>query len=190
MKARKSSLFAWCWSLLLVWLLPAQGVAGELDHVSLVDDTLDSARPLRVQRFSIDNTDLGKPKHKDTARVVLESADDMLLVDIVEELRDAGFADVAEYDADEAIDGAHYVLTGEFTELNPGSQSSRVIWGFGAGKSRVCVSGKVSHDSGATAGSFRTCAKSLGWGSSEEQLDSQVDRIGVSLGQFLADWAR
>jgi hypothetical protein len=190
MKTRKYLAFAWSWSLLLAWLLPGQGTAAELDYVSLVDDKLDSARPLRVQRFSTDNTDLGKPKHKDTARVVLESADDVLLVDIIEELRDAGFVDVAEYDAREAIRGPHYVLSGEITELNPGSQSSRVIWGFGAGKSRVCVSGKVSHDSGATAGSFRTCAKSLGWGSSTEQLDSEVDRIGVSLGRFLADWAR
>ena len=119
--------------------------------------------------------------------IVRDSAAGMLLVDVVEELRDSGFADVAE-----ATDGAPaggYLLDGEFTEFNPGSQSARVLWGFGAGKSRVCVKGTLTKD-GNVVGEFSGCQKSLGWGDSQQQLEAEVDRIGVAIGQYVIAWSK
>ena len=114
----------------------------------------------------------------------------MLLVDIIEELRDGGLHNVAEFDPQETIDTDSYVVSGDFTDLNPGSQSARVLWGFGAGKSKVCLSGEVRRDTGAIAGEFRTCGSGLGWGNSEEQLESEIDRIGVEIAQFLVKWSQ
>lgn len=161
-----------------------------LDQVSIKEKTLDSSLPMRVQRFSTDGAYLGKAKHSDTARIVQDSVGGMLLVDLIEELREGGFADVAEYDPAEVIEGPYYRLSGDFTELNPGSQSARVIWGLGAGKSKVCVKGEIHHLPDRLAGTFASCDKSLGWGNSEDQLESEAYRLGLEIGAFLVDWSK
>lgn len=160
-----------------------------LDRVNLEQSSLDSKLPIRVQRFGTEKAYLGKAKHQDTAKIVSESAAGMLLVDLIEELRDGGYADVAEYDANEAIEGSFYLLSGDFTELNPGSQSARVIWGLGAGKSKVCVKGEVRLGPDVVAGTFADCAKSLGWGNSKDQLESEVYSLGLELARFLLEWS-
>jgi len=159
-----------------------------LDSATTADEVLDATLPVRIERFSVDRANLGRAKHADTAVMVRDTAVQMLLVDLIEELRDAGFADVAEFDAQESL-ADYYRVAGQFTELNPGSQSARVLWGFGAGKSRVCIDGSVEKANKDVAGTFRTCQKSLGWGDSSEQLEAEVDRIGLDLSNFLIDWS-
>lgn len=163
--------------------------ASGLDSVTTDVASIDSSLPMRVVPFAVDNASLGKAKHQDTALLVRDSAANMILVDVIEELRDAGFADVAELTGDQSTTAEGYVLSGSFTEFNPGSQSARVLWGFGAGKSKVCVRGSVSQ-AGKEIATFSTCQKSLGWGDSQQQMEAEVDRLGVSIGRFLIGWAK
>jgi hypothetical protein len=85
--------------------------------------------------------------------------------------------------------GSYLVLTGRFTQLNPASQAARVWIGFGAGESKVCVEGRVGDETGKTAGEFSHCRKGLGWGDSDNQMESSAARVGDSIAEFLAEWA-
>ena len=60
-----------------------------LDNARTVDKVLDATLPVRIKRGAIDCANLGRAKHADTAVMVCAAAVQMLLVDLIEELRDA-----------------------------------------------------------------------------------------------------
>lgn len=160
-----------------------------VDHASLYVDRISRDRPLHVRLFDSANADLGKPKHRDTAEMLAKSAPHLVAVDIVEALRSSGFKNVALEEEAVASSGNYLILTGRFTQLNPGSQAARVWIGFGAGESKVCVEGQIDDETGKTVGEFSHCRKGLGWGDSDTQIESSAARVGDSIALFLAEWA-
>ena len=160
-----------------------------VDRATLYVEQIPKDRPLHIRLFDSANADLGKPKHRDTAEMLARSAPHLVAVDIVEALRSAGFTNVVLEEQPAASSGSYLVLTGQFTQLNPGSQAARVWIGFGAGESKVCVEGRVVDETGKSAGEFSHCRKGLGWGDSDEQMASSAARVGDSIAIFLAEWA-
>jgi len=160
-----------------------------LDHAELNLDRISKAAPFHVQLFDSANADLGKPKHRDTAEMLARSAPHLLAVDIVEALREAGFSSVVLDEQPDASSTSHLVLKGQFTKLNPGSQAARAWIGFGAGESKVCVDGRIDDEAGNTVGKFSHCRKGLGWGKSDNQMESSAARVGDSIAMFLTQWA-
>ena len=160
-----------------------------LDHAELNLDRISKSTPFHVQLFDSANADLGTPKHRDTAEMLARSAPHLLAVDIVDALREAGFSSVVLDEQPDASSTSHLVLKGQFTKLNPGSQAARAWIGFGAGESKVCVEGRIDDDAGKTVGEFSHCRKGLGWGKSDNQMESGAARIGNSIAMFLTQWA-
>lgn len=160
-----------------------------VDNVTLSADRISKDQSIHVQLFNSADAYLGKPKHRDTAELLARSAPHLLAVDIVEALRDAGFSDVMLDEAAESSAKPHLVLTGKFTELNPGSQAARAWIGFGSGKSKVCVEGQVNDAAGAVLAKFSHCRNGLGWGDSSSQMANSAVRVGDSIATFLTDWA-
>jgi len=160
-----------------------------VDNATLSTDRISKDQSIHVQLFNSADAYLGKPKHRDTAELLARSAPHLLAVDIVEALRDAGFSDVMLDEAAESSAKPYMVLTGKFTELNPGSQAARAWIGFGSGKSKVCVEGQVNDAAGSVLAKFSHCRNGLGWGDSSVQLSDSAVRVGDSIATFLTDWA-
>ncbi|WOJ98523.1 DUF4410 domain-containing protein [Congregibacter brevis] len=133
---------------------------------------------IHVHLFDTSRADLGKSKHADIARSMANSAPHLLAADIVNALREAGFTKVTLDESESgAVDDA-LQLTGRFTKLDPGSQNLRVWIGFGAGKSEVCISGKLSTPEGNEVAEFDDCKSGLGWGQSGPQGDKGAEVLG------------
>jgi hypothetical protein len=118
-----------------------------------------------------------------------KSAPHLLAVDIVEALRHAGFTSVTLDESEEGPSGDALNLTGRFTKLVPGSQNLRVWIGFGAGESKVCISGEVTNARGDELANFADCRNGLGWGESAQQGDKGAEILGDRVAEFLVDWA-
>jgi len=169
----------------------ASGAAGNsadsaLEHAEVM--SLDT--PIHVHLFSTSDTDLGAGSTRDTARAMLKSAPHLLAVDVVDRLRQAGFTRVTldESDGDPASDAL--TLVGRFTVLHPGSQGLRMWIGFGAGKSKVCVEGRLVDADGQELTDFSLCRSGLGWGSSAPQLEGESADLGLSIAELLIDWSK
>ena len=116
-----------------------------------------------------------------------QTAPHLLAVDIVDTLRGHGFSNVTLSESAEPT-GDALQLVGNFTEINPGSQATRAWIGFGAGKSKVCVSGTLQTTDGDKIGEFKDCEKGLGWGDSSAQTSNESARIGANIGQLIFSW--
>jgi len=160
-----------------------------VDHASLNVVQISKDSPIHVRLFSVSDADLGKPKHLDTAELLSRTAPHLLAVDVVESLRGAGFDEVVVDESNALAPEGTLVLSGKFTELNPGSQAARAWIGFGAGRSKVCVEGTLSDHAGTELGNFSHCRKGLGWGESGGQMEKSAIRVGDSIAQFLTEWA-
>lgn len=160
-----------------------------IDHSSHGGDSIAKDSAIVVHAFDASEADLGKFKHIDTATRAAETAPHLLAVDIVETLRAHGFTSVTLSDSAEPS-GDALQLVGVFTEINPGSQSTRVWIGFGAGASKVCVKGKLQTPSGDVVGEFKDCEKGIGWGNSGDQTDGEATRIGANIGSLISSWAK
>jgi len=160
-----------------------------IDHSELRGDMIAKDTAIVVHAFDSSKADLGSFKHIDTATRAAATAPHLVAVDIVETLREHGFTDVTLSDS-AAPAGDALQLLGTFTEINPGSQSTRVWIGFGAGASKVCISGTLQTASGEIVGDFKDCEKGLGWGNSGDQTEGEAARIGANVGQLIDSWAR
>jgi len=161
-----------------------------VDHASLGVPAIDSNARLQVHTFNSSHAKLGQATHSDTAQRAASAVPHLLAADLVEALRARGFADVILDDAESDSAEPQMLLHGRFTEINPGSQATRVWIGFGAGESKVCVDGVLSDRGGQQLGYFAHCAKGLGWGGSDDHLDQDASRISDSIATFLAGWAQ
>lgn len=162
---------------------------GELDHKEILSGEISRETPIHVHPFSTSEADLGNPKFIDTANAMAKSAPHLLATDIVATLREAGFTAVT---LDETAGGRSpdaLNVSGRFTRLDPGSQNLRVWVGFGAGESKVCISGEVSDPDGAKLAEFADCRNGLGWGSSGPQGEEGAEILGERIARFLIDWA-
>lgn len=161
---------------------------GPLDKAILNTATIDRTVPMHVRNFDVSQAKLGKSKHEDIARQMAQSVPHLLASDIVNELRANLFTAVTLEQSNTSTDGG-WVLEGQFTELNPGSQAARLWVGFGAGKSKVCVMATLKDDKGSVMGEFAHCSNGLGWGGSDSQLETDAERLGHKFAQFFSNWA-
>lgn len=184
--------FAMGASALVLCLLVATNVEGKnkgIDHSKLHGDRVAKDAAIVVHAFDASQADLGSFKHIDTARRAAETGPHLVAVDIVETLRAHGFTSVTLSDSTEPA-GEALQLVGTFTEINPGSQSTRVWIGFGAGASKVCISGTLQTAAGDVVGEFRDCEKGIGWGNSGNQTEGEASRIGENVGAVINSWAK
>jgi hypothetical protein len=162
-------------------------VNGEpVDHAELSSPKIDKGATIYVQEFSTSSANLGKAKHRATAERVVSVMPHLLAVDLVESLRDSGFD--AQFYSDGSTSRDSMMLSGRFTELDPGSRTARVWLGFGAGQSKVCVDGTVVRE-GATIGRFSHCRSGIGRGGSDPPVNGNADRIARRVADLFTKWA-
>ena len=173
-------------------------VGGPLDRATIYQDSISKSQPVRVHRFSTDNAALGtgakknKPKYRLIAQDMKENAPEFLLEGIIDELTASGFEDVAEFSPDEEIAEDCLIIEGDFTVLNPGSKGKRYMVGFGAGKSKTCLEGKIVTPAGNVLADFDHCrsqAIGLFGGDSEAQMLKDSVKSGSRFAEFVSRWA-
>ena len=163
--------------------------AGKMDSQNILSGKLSKTTSIHIHPFSTSEADLGNPKFRDTASAMAKSAPHLLATDIVESLRGSGFKSVTLDESEGIIPPDTLNVTGRFTRLDPGSQNLRVWIGFGAGESKVCISGEVTDSNENKLADFSDCRNGLGWGSSGPQVDKGADILGERIAGFLIDWA-
>ena len=174
-------------ALLALNVFAAENSDTPTDDAKLYAGGISKDAAIVVHAFDVSGADLGKFKHLDTATRSAETAPHLLAVDIVETLRGHGFSNITLSDSSEPA-GDALQLVGHFTEINPGSQATRAWIGFGAGASKVCVTGTLQTAAGDKIGEFKDCEKGLGWGDSSKQTSGEATRIGANIGQLLYNW--
>ena len=183
----RRSAAALCCPLLLVSVVA--GATGKMDSQNIISGDLSKATAIHVHPFSTADADLGNPKFRDTANAMAKAAPHLLATDIVEALRGAGFSSVTLDESNKGIPPDALNVTGRFTRLDPGSQNLRVWIGFGAGESKVCISGTVTDAGGNKLADFADCRNGLGWGSSGPQANEGAEILGERVAKFLIDWS-
>ena len=168
----------------------------KLDSYRVLGD-LPAESQILVKVFGTDNTHFGKLKkerQKETAENMKAVAPVSMQRSLVQHLTTEGaFREVAAYE--EAEPAANAVLVeGEFTILNPGNRNKRYFVGAGAGKSKVCVEGRVVTASGELLGEFADCRSGTGMmaftgGRAEGMMSNDVYKCAVNIGGFLSTWA-
>ena len=171
-----------------------------LDRVTIYRDSISRDTPIRVRRFATEDADLGtgskdknKPKYREIALRMQETAPRMTLEGAIVNLQAHGFADVAELSEGDEPPGDCLIVEGEFTLLNPGSQGKRYLVGFGAGKSKLCAAGKVVYTSGQVWMEFDHCrheAWGLFGGDSTGQMSKDSHATGSHFAEFMDLWSR
>jgi len=170
-----------------------------LDRVVLYEFQISKDTPIRIREFPTDNADLGtganenKPKYQEIAKEMQENAPRLVLEKVMEGLKEEGFEDVVAIQGDETIPDDALVIEGEFTKLDPGDRSKRYGIGFGAGKSKICASGKVVRGTqGEVLMEFDHCrsqAMGLFGGDSESQMTNDAEGTGSHMAEFMGKWA-
>lgn len=170
---------------------------GILDDVELQADAVPGGAPVVVTSFSTAHADLGtgeeggKEKRVETAQQMKDACPVLLSSHFVSELKKLGpFPEVSS--ADKGPKGA-IVVEGEVTLLDPGSRAKRYLVGFGSGKSKVEVKGKIKGPGGATLAEFRhrrLGVMGLAGGKSEKKMSDDCGSIGEDLAKFLSAWAK
>lgn len=160
-----------------------------LDFAIVHVDTISRSIPVRVRDFDTDKAHLGKGKHRQEAEEMASVAPGRLTEDLLAGLEASGFQDVTIAKSGDALPESCLVIEGSFTVLNPGSTTKRVVWGFGAGKTQVCVRGVVLDAGGMSLGEFSHCRSGLGWKAAKPQMGEDAQRMGGQIARFLSDWA-
>ena len=169
-----------------------------LDHAVVFQDSISRDLPVRIRPFSAENADLGtgakknKPKYQKLAQEMQQDAPELMMSSLIKRLKKGGFDDVEQMEGDLSMPVECLIIEGEFTKLNPGSQSKRYMAGFGAGKSQVCGSGRVTNAHGDLLLKFDHCrhaAMGVFGGESEAQMTNDAEATGSNLAEFMAKWA-
>jgi hypothetical protein len=173
--------------------LAAKEVPGApLDHVVIHVDSISKDTPIRIQEFSADAADMGhvkKESHRQVAQGMMKKAPALLAEELHAGLQEAGFKDVAIAKEGDTLPAKHYLITGKFTVLHPGSQQQRLWIGFGAGKSKTCIAGEVTDQAGKALAEFENCRVGTWWGGSEGEIRNDSRGTGNHLSGFMHHWA-
>ena len=164
-----------------------------LDHVVIHVDSISKETPIRIRAFSTDQAEIGhvkKAAHREEADRMKQYAPTLLTEELGTSLRAAGFKDVAVVKSGDTLPKSCYVIDGKFTVLHPGSQQERLWIGFGAGKSKTCIAGKVTDQAGKNLAEFDNCRVGTWWGGSEgEMRDDDSRESGNHISGFMHHWA-
>ena len=168
----------------------------KLDSYRVLAD-LPAGSQILVKLFGTDEADFGKLKkerQQETAENMKAVAPVSLQQSLVQHLTTAGtFSKVAAY-ADGELPENAVVVEGSFTTLNPGNRTKRYLVGAGAGKSKVCVEGRVLTGAGELLGEFADCRSGTGMmaftgGRAEGMMSNDIYKCAVNIGGFLSAWA-
>jgi len=163
-----------------------------LDHVVIHVGSISKDTPVRIQPFSAKNAEIGKvnkESHRQQAEQMKHNAPTMFTEALKTSLREAGFKDVAVVKGGEELPKAYYLIDGKFTVLHLGSQQERLWVGFGAGKSKTCVAGKVTDQAGKDLADFENCRVGTWWGGSEGEMINDSRGSGNHISGFMYHWA-
>ena len=151
-----------------------------------------------VRAFDSTEADLGKQKkerQKETAKNMQTMAPIAFRAALVQRLSEAGgFAEVLALDEGE-IPANSLVVEGRFTVLNPGNRAKRYWGGFGAGKAKVCIEGRVLNPEGEELATFADCRSGTGMlsfagGKAEGMMSNDVYKAAFNSAEFLSLWAK
>lgn len=173
---------------------------GVLNQIDLSVAKIEGGVPVVIRAFSTDHTDFGtgkeggKEKRVRAAEVMKKAAPDLMAQEMKSEL-DAShaFGEVTIQDGPGEVPAGALVVEGQFDMINPGSRAKRYWVGFGAGRTGVEVSGKVTDASGKTLATFKQWRHSgigIGGGGYEKFLSDDSQDVGKDVGKFLVTWAR
>lgn len=163
-----------------------------LDYAAIHVDSISKSTPIRIQVFSADKADMGnvkKASHQEQADRMKTDAPRLLAEELAAGLREAGFTDVAVVKRSDSLPPTHSLIAGHFTVLHPGSQQERLWVGFGAGKSKTCMEGKVTDQAGKDLADFQNCRVGTWWGGSEGEMRNDSRASGNHLSGFMHHWA-
>jgi len=170
----------------------------KIDSYRVEDSTAPAGVTVLVKSFDASGADLGKQK-KDRQRETAQNMQTMAPVAfrdaLVQRLSESGaFAGVRAFGDGEVPEDA-LVVDGRFTVLNPGNRAKRYWGGFGAGKSKVCIEGRVVDANGSELATFSDCRSgtgmfSFGGGKAEGMMSNDVYNSAFNAAEFLALWAR
>jgi hypothetical protein len=160
-----------------------------LDFAIVHVDKVSRLMPVRVREFDTGAAHLGKGKTRSQAEEMETVAPGRLSQELLSGLEANGFKDIAVVKEGEELPEACLVIEGNFTVLNPGSSTKRVLWGFGAGKTQVCIRGSVLDADGESLAEFDHCRMGLGWSSAQSQMSGDTEHMGDQIARFLAAWA-
>ncbi len=168
----------------------------KLDSYRVLSD-LPTESTLLVKAFSTDHTEFGKLKkerQRETAENMKSVAPLSLQQSIVQRLTTEGpFSQVAAF-AEGELAASAVLVEGEFTLLDPGNRNKRYWVGLGAGKSKVCIEGRVVRGDGELLATFADCRSGSGMmaftgGRSEGMMSNDVFKCAVNIADFLSAWA-
>jgi hypothetical protein len=151
-----------------------------------------------VRAFDSSEADLGKQKKKrqqETAQNMQTMAPIAFREALVQRLSEAGtYAEVRALDEGEVAPNS-LVVEGRFTVLNPGNRAKRYWGGFGAGKAKVCVEGRVVDAEGVELATFSDCRSGTGMfsfagGKAEGMMSNDVYKAAFNTAEFLSLWAK
>jgi len=171
----------------------------KLDSYRVSRDTAPAGSTVRVRTFDASEADLGKQqkeRHKEIARNMQLIAPIAFREALIQRLSESGaYASVAALDDDEANPEEGLLVEGRFTQLNPGSRTKRYMVGFGAGKARVCIEGRVLDAAGNELAVFNDCRSGTGMvsfvgGKAEGMMSNDVYKAAFNVADFLAQWAK
>ena len=104
----------------------------------------------------------------------------------------AVFPSVAVLEEGAELPAGALLVEGDFTKLNPGSRGKRYWVGMGAGKSKICIAGRVVSAAGDVLATFEHCRSgTMGWfgGRAEGMMATDVHQTAFHLADFMAAWA-
>jgi hypothetical protein len=168
----------------------------KLDSYQVVGE-LALGSTIQVKLFGTDHADFGKlakERQRETAENMKSLAPLSLQQSIVQRLNSEGpFGGVAAHSEGEPAADV-VLLEGDFTVLNPGNRNKRYWVGMGAGKSKVCVKGRVVTGAGEELATFADCRSGSGMmaftgGRSEGMMSNDVFHCAVNIADFLSTWA-
>ncbi len=166
---------------------------GVLDKIELFVDKAPAASAVVIRPFSATDADITEGEKKEETKTIQAEGPRMLAEQFVAKLKELGpFKEVSVLEgAAEAPENA-LVVSGKFTEADPGSRAKRYFVGFGSGKSGITVEGTVSDAKGTTLANFqqrRVGVMGAFGGDSLKKLTADTKDVGEDLAKFLNAWA-
>ena len=166
-----------------------------LDHFEVLSVAVSPGSSFLIGKFSTENTDFGKlkkEKQRETAAMMKRAAPSAFTESLRTRLEEAGLFEEVEVHDGGVLPETAFLLEGKFTVLNPGNRSKR-YWAMGAaGKSKICIVGRVLDAEGAELIAFDDCRTGIGlWtygGNAAGLMMADVDHTAEALVQNLAKW--
>ncbi len=188
------------WIFVLCALTPVFATEINLDRYHAISTDI-SETTILVETFTTEGADLGsgarkqKKKAYETAKIMKETAPRMYSEALRSRLTESGVFDTVIELTDDASRANALIIEGRFTKLSPGSRTKRWMVGMGAGKSKICIEGRLLNAAGEELATFEDCRSGVGaWsfagGRAEGMMSNDIYQSAFGLADFVAIVAR